>query len=489
MSLTLGGTNPAVTFPDGTVQNTSANLTAPYTANGVVYASSTSALTTGSALTWNGSQLGINTSNYGTSGGPVIIYGASSNQGIAFQTGSVGGGFISNNGSGAGLNFYTNTGALGSETFTERMRLNSSGYLGIGTNSPTSLLSIYTNSSTTSGQYNSPATLTLWNPNPAANIGGTISFGGAAPSTTSTAFFASIYSGVVSSDSTGTNGYLAFATKTNQTDTSVTERMRITSAGNVGIGNTAGAITYNSTTYNAYLSVGGGSGSTGGLYINAGGGTNQPFMNVVYNSGAIQIMVLDDNGNLIVGTTPARLSSVSNSIYTSGNLLVGTTTANGRITSQSANAANTSYSVYLQDSNAALLFSVRGDGLITTASTGSLGPYNNTTASAANMYVNSSGQLGRSTSALKYKQDVRDLEEINVDQIRAVRYKSKCEGDDQTKDHFGVIADEVDAAGVKELVTYGKTGEVEGFQYERLTVVLLKEIQSLRARLKAANIA
>jgi hypothetical protein len=88
----------------------------------------------------------------------------------------------------------------------------------------------------------------------------------------------------------------------------------------------------------------------------------------------------------------------------------------------------------------------------------------------------------RSTSALKYKQDIRDLESIDVDQIRPVRYKSKCEKDDPTKDHFGVIADEVDAAGIKELVNYGPDGEVEGFQYERLTVVLLKEIQSLRKR-------
>jgi hypothetical protein len=112
----------------------------------------------------------------------------------------------------------------------------------------------------------------------------------------------------------------------------------------------------------------------------------------------------------------------------------------------------------------------------------SAGVYSRTSASAANVYVDSTGALYRSTSALKYKQDVRDLEEIDVSQIRPVRYKSKCEGEDHQKDYFGVIADEVDAAGIKELVTYGENGEVEGFQYERLTVVLLKEIQMLRLR-------
>ena len=107
--------------------------------------------------------------------------------------------------------------------------------------------------------------------------------------------------------------------------------------------------------------------------------------------------------------------------------------------------------------------------------------YTDTTANAANVQVDSGGVLRRSTSALKYKQDIRDIEAIDINLLRGVRYKSKCEGDDQTKDHFGIVADEVDAAGIKELVSYGADGEVEGFQYERLTVVLLKAIQELKA--------
>ena len=111
--------------------------------------------------------------------------------------------------------------------------------------------------------------------------------------------------------------------------------------------------------------------------------------------------------------------------------------------------------------------------------------YSITTASAANLFVNTDGTLRRSTSALKYKQDIRDIESIDINLLRGVRYKSKSKDDDQTKDHFGVIADEVDAAGIKELVIYGADGEVEGFQYERLTVVLLKAIQELKAEFDA----
>ena len=63
--------------------------------------------------------------------------------------------------------------------------------------------------------------------------------------------------------------------------------------------------------------------------------------------------------------------------------------------------------------------------------------------------------------------------------------------DDQTNDHFGFIADEVHDAGITELVSYGDDNEVEGFQYERLTAVLVKTLQeqkktiaSLEARIK-----
>ena len=115
----------------------------------------------------------------------------------------------------------------------------------------------------------------------------------------------------------------------------------------------------------------------------------------------------------------------------------------------------------------------------------SVGFYNITTASAANLNIDTDYVVRRSTSALKYKQDIRDLEEIDINLLRPVRYKSKCESDDQTKDHLGLIADEAADAGFEELITRGADGEVEGFQYERLTVVLLKSLQTLKTEFDA----
>ena len=59
MTTIISGSSPSITFSDSTTQTTAANITAPYTSNGVVYASSTTALATGSALTFDGTNLGL----------------------------------------------------------------------------------------------------------------------------------------------------------------------------------------------------------------------------------------------------------------------------------------------------------------------------------------------------------------------------------------------------------------------------------------------
>lgn len=119
------------------------------------------------------------------------------------------------------------------------------------------------------------------------------------------------------------------------------------------------------------------------------------------------------------------------------------------------------------------------------------GVYNQSAADSANVVVDSVGNIYRSTSALKYKQDIRDIEEIDISQFRPIRYKSNLNRDDQTKDHFGFIADEAHDAGYTELVSYGavneETGiaEVEGFRYDRMTVLLTKVVQQQQETITA----
>ena len=202
-------------------------------------------------------------------------------------------------------------------------------------------------------------------------------------------------------------------------------------------------------------------------------------------------LVKDASGNVGIGTTSPTGFSGYKTVQTdatSGGLfdikVGGTRTANFQADASSAIIETKTAIPIVFNTSATERMRIDSSGNLSLASGtfSAIGVYNNTTASAANIHVSSAGGLFfRSTSALKYKQYIRDLESIDIGLLRPVRYKSKCDGDDKTKDHFGLIADEAAEAGFEELVTRGADGEVEGFQYERLTVVLLKAIQELKA--------
>jgi hypothetical protein len=237
---------------------------------------------------------------------------------------------------------------------------------------------------------------------------------------------------------------------------------------------------------------------------------------IAFSEGGVESMRLNSSGNLGIGTSSptAKLTVVDG-----GNTLV-TSDANGyvRITVSGGNAqlglfrsdssagggyigGNSDASFIVMNSSFTERARIDSSGRLLVGTTSSptqtggvvvaddeLFVYNiPTTASAANCHISSgeSNRFYRSTSALKYKQDIRDLESIDISKFRPVRFKSKCENDDPTKDHFGFIADEIADAGIEELVIRGADGEVDGFQYDRLTVVLMKAIQEQQALIQS----
>ena len=156
MTTIISGSSPSITFSDSTTQTTAANITSPYTSSGVVYASSTTALATGSAVTWTGTNFGISTTsnttlsvrntaagtgnfsqfNLGndTDGGVLYMQSFSSTYttsgtGLNIQNGSL----INGEGPG-GLNLAATQAPIRffSGGPAERMRLDSSGNLGLG---------------------------------------------------------------------------------------------------------------------------------------------------------------------------------------------------------------------------------------------------------------------------------------------------------------------------------------------------------------------
>jgi hypothetical protein len=311
--------------------------------------------------------------------------------------------------------------------------------------------------------------------------------------------------------------------------------------------------------------------SSGGgetAFINAkGAGSGGGFTWGTWNGSALSNkMTIDASGNLGLGVTPSAWSIVRGFQIASGGALGGNTlgtspdvylTANAyyngsawkRIQAEGGNHYAAAIDVRGSDGkivfnqadtgaadsditwNAAMTLDASGNLIVPAA-------YSVTTASAANCFVETTGQFKRSTSSLKYKTDIEPLDSAYADlihQMRPVWYRSKCEGDNKGWSWYGLIAEEVaeldprlvhwayptkivedqpatdevpavldDEGNVVEAAIPAReatTKQVpdtdadkvaEGMQYERLTVLLIdvvqrqkKAIESLEARLTA----
>ena len=133
------------------------------------------------------------------------------------------------------------------------------------------------------------------------------------------------------------------------------------------------------------------------------------------------------------------------------------------------------------------------------------------TASAANVFMDSAAgnQLARSTSSLRYKTDIEDLDTDRADaalSLRPVWYRSKATADRKDWSHYGLIAEEVaeieprlvnwtyleddyitvtNEYGIenKELKPDAKLVP-DGVQYDRLPVLLLSVVQRQEKRIR-----
>jgi len=111
-----------------------------------------------------------------------------------------------------------------------------------------------------------------------------------------------------------------------------------------------------------------------------------------------------------------------------------------------------------------------------------IGLYNNTSGSAANLYVDSSGIVYRSTSSLRYKENVVNYENglDKINSLRPVLYNSK--NSNSNKQFAGFIAEEVHAAGLHEFVEYNDDGLPDALHYGQMIAVAAKAIQELSSQ-------
>lgn len=322
LPLTTGVTGTLPTANGGT------NLTS-FTSGGVVYASSSSVLATGSALTFDGTTLGVSS---GGSTPALRLFGASTSQG-QLQFGSVNGYLIQGGADYLGINFNTNnatryyitdTGvSVWSVAGSEQMRLTSTG-LGIGTSSPAFKLDIQkTTVGTIASFRGSSAGRYLYiTSSTTTNDGDTYTL-----------------------DSTSGTGVLAFATQS-------IERLRLDSSGNLGLGVTPSASSWPSFenkggTLSAYSDA-----SIPAVYLTANAYYNSGWKYKSSSSNRAFLYSMDAyNGNIGWFTAPSGTAgnpisfTQAMSLDASGRLGIGTTSPNAIVHATGASGTNCYYQI------------------------------------------------------------------------------------------------------------------------------------------------
>jgi hypothetical protein len=113
-----------------------------------------------------------------------------------------------------------------------------------------------------------------------------------------------------------------------------------------------------------------------------------------------------------------------------------------------------------------------------------------TTASGANCYIDTVGNIYRSTSSLRYKQDVSPavVDTAAVLELQPREYRTRADvaelGDDAPT-HVGFIAEEADALGLEPWVVRDPAGEPDAFNYAQWCVAQQAVIQQQQAALVA----
>jgi hypothetical protein len=185
-------------------------------------------------------------------------------------------------------------------------------------------------------------------------------------------------------------------------------------------------------------------------------------------------------GNNITFTEAMRIDS-------SGNLLVGTTSSAARITAKAATSDNSGYVTYMDDSAGTLMFYVRNDGVFLTGAKAA-SPYNNNVGAVRTLMVTSSGVLGYNASTRNTKINIASLTDVNwLFNLEPVSFNYREKDDDNNYTdvakadvHYGLIAEDAEIVN-KDLCFYNEDGSLAGVNYDLLSPALLKAIQELKA--------
>ena len=538
-ALDISTANISGTLP---IANGGTGTSTAFTAGSVVFAGASGTYSQDNAqLFWDdtNNRLGIGTATPSSNGGLTVSSAGATNY-ITITAGSISS-LVGTDANGLALSALGSNNLILYTSGTERMRINSNGKIGVngtpqtgasaqvevlqvlGTDGSTATAAIKRYSNDTSA-----ANLRTYKSR-AASVGTDtiVQSGDNIGTWLAYAFDGTAYLPaaqiLMSVDGTpGTNdmpGRITFLTTADGASTS-TERMRIDSSGNVGIGvtptlaklhvyssisnaqgvyseTTDSGAAFNGVSPTGYVLTG----TTGGLTVSDIYSTDASAsgMNIYYrkeggspvDGDSIALLRFFGEDSALNSQEYGRITTLATDVTS------GTEDSELRFSTIAAGAVNSA--MRLIDSTQAFIPAV----------------YNSTTASAANVFVASGGLLSRSTSSIQYKTQVEDLAQpnsANIYNMRPVWYRSTCANDNKNWSWYGLIAEEVaeldprlvhwgyaddqydityvENDGQKEEVKTLKENAVmqpEGVQYDRLTVLLIQEIKNLKAELDATK--
>jgi hypothetical protein len=351
--------------------------------------------------------------NSNTSAGYIGFYsnpGNGSNN--TLSTGRIYGKFDANSYAQARLTFSTVT---GDDVYQDVMTLKGTN-VGIGTSSPTKLLSIGTSAGAPTNGFNilygtdEVASFTSNSATGEVKIGATNAIG---------TFFTTFYS-------------------------NNTERMRITSGGNVGIG------------------------------------TSSPSEKLVVSGKAIFQVTNDAVNDILTLYNVSATSAGVRQRFQNGFGDLAAIRVSQRDNGALADDGLMEFQV-ASNSSLATKLSIRNDGLVAFPQINDF-----TTGNSPNTWINPSSSYGIyiNTSSIRYKKDIVNYDKglDIVNQLRPVYYKgiSEVDGD---KQFAGFIAEEIHDLGLTEFVNYLDDGRPNSLSYPNMITLLTKAIQELKAEI------
>jgi len=318
----------------------------------------------------------------------------------------------------------------------ERMRIDSSGNVGIANSSPVTRLDIDGFITLRNSAYPSPATGVFKDGFIGSNDG-TLTY-------------------AVNGASNGAYGSHKFQVRKGDSSDAI-DAMTIDSSGNVGIGNASpsrpldvhgGTIGVTSSTAFSGLQIT--SANNSFAYVNFGDSDDANIGQIRYDHLSNAMVVTTNNSER------ARIDS-------SGKFMLGTTSGAGRfniaqsgnVWAQTINHSNATQFFIDFQQNGSQVGSITGNG--TNAS------YN-------------------TTSDERLKENIKDTTHVvNIDDIRVREYDWKVDGSHQ---RFGFIAQELEAVYPEAVTSPEDENEMKSVDYSKLVPLLVKEIQTLKARIE-----